>query len=79
MWLKHFSAMSKLQKNRKVFLKFMKNRDEIVRSWYPNETLSDDEVKVIYDNLLNLFLIFYQESRNINSEMKGEKNAHSEK
>ena len=63
----------------KVFCKFMKNRDEIVRSWYPNETLSDDEVKVIYDNLLNLFLIFYQESRNINSEMKGEKNAHSEK
>ena len=57
----------------------MKNRDEIVRSWYPNETLSDDEVKAIYDNLLNLFLIFYQESRNINSEIKGEKNAHSEK
>ena len=51
----------------------MKNRDEIVRSWYPNETLSDDEVKAIYDTLLNLFLIFYEESRNINSEMKGEK------
>ena len=48
----------------------MKNRDEIVRSWYPNETLSDDEVKAIYDNLLHLFLILYQESQNINIERK---------
>ena len=39
----------------------IKNREKIVRSWYPNETLSDDEVKAIYDNLLNLFLILYQE------------------
>ena len=36
-------------------------KEDIIKSWYPNETLSDDEVKAIYDNLLNLFLILYQE------------------
>jgi len=36
-------------------------KEDIIKLWYPNETLSDDEVKAIYDNLLNLFLILYQE------------------
>lgn len=38
-------------------------KEDIIKSWYPNETLSDDEVKAIYDNLLNLFLLLYQESQ----------------
>lgn len=53
----------------------MKNRDEIVRSWYPNEALSDDEVKTIYDNLLKLFLILYQESQDTNLKALGDDDA----
>ncbi len=38
---------------------------KIIKSWYPNEVLSDDEAQQIYDRLLQLFLILYQEGRAI--------------
>ena len=34
---------------------------EITKSWYLNEALSDDEAQQIYDRLLQLFLLFYNE------------------
>lgn len=34
---------------------------EIIKSWYLNEALSDDEAQQIYDRLLQLFLLFYNE------------------
>lgn len=34
---------------------------EIVKSWYPNETLSDGDASIIYERLLQLFLLFYNE------------------
>ena len=34
---------------------------EIIKSWYLNEALSDDETQQIYDRLLQLFLLFYNE------------------
>ena len=33
----------------------MKKAD-IIKSWYPNEVLSDDEALAIYDRLLKLYL-----------------------
>lgn len=38
---------------------------EIIKSWYLNEALSDDEAQQIYDRLLQFFLILYQEGRAI--------------
>lgn len=38
---------------------------EIIKSWYLNEALSDDEAQQIYDRLLQLFLILYQEGKAI--------------
>ena len=38
---------------------------KIIKSWYPNKVLSDDEAQQIYDRLLQLFLILYQEGRAI--------------
>ena len=38
---------------------------EIIKSWYPNEVLSDDDAQQIYDRLLQLFLILYQEGKAI--------------
>lgn len=32
---------------------------EIIKSWYPNEVLPDDEALAIYDQLLKLFLTLY--------------------
>ena len=34
---------------------------EIIKSWYLNEALSDDEAQQIYERLLQLFLLFYNE------------------
>ena len=36
----------------------MKKAD-IIKSWYPNEVLSDDEALAIYDRLLKLYLTLY--------------------
>lgn len=33
---------------------------DVIRSWYPNEVLSDDEALAIYNRLLKLYLtLFY--------------------
>lgn len=32
---------------------------DIIKSWYPNEVLSDDEALAIYDRLLKLYLTLY--------------------
>lgn len=34
---------------------------EIVKSWYSNEALSDDDALRIYNRLLQLFLLLYNE------------------
>ena len=36
----------------------MKKAD-IIKSWYPNDVLSDDEALAIYDRLLKLYLTLY--------------------
>lgn len=42
----------------------MSSKKEIIRSWYANETLSDDEVNIIYSRLLELFLLLYESHSN---------------
>ena len=32
---------------------------DIIKSWYPNEVLSDDKALTIYDRLLKLYLTLY--------------------
>ena len=34
---------------------------EIVKSWYPNEALSDDDASRIYERLLQFLLLLYNE------------------
>lgn len=34
-------------------------KEDIIKSWYPNEVLSNDEALVIYEQLLKLFLTLY--------------------
>jgi len=38
---------------------------EIIKLWYPNEVLSDDEALAIYDQLLKLYLTLYYADNNM--------------
>lgn len=38
---------------------------EIIKSWYPDEIISDEEVLEIYDRLLQFFFVLYQEDKAI--------------
>lgn len=41
----------------------MKNsKIDIVKSWYPQDFLSNEEALVIYERLLKLFLLLYHEA-----------------
>lgn len=46
---------------------------DIIKSWYPNEVLSDDEAQAIYDRLLKLYLTLYyadkENGKNLNESI----------
>lgn len=44
---------------------------DIIKSWYPNEVLSDDEALAIYDRLLKLYLTLYYADKE-NNEVRDE-------
>lgn len=37
----------------------MRSKREIIRSWYPEDVLSDEQVDEMYSRLLNYFLTLY--------------------
>ena len=39
-----------------------KSKIDIIKSWYPLDFLSNEEAQVIYDNLLQLFLLLHKET-----------------
>lgn len=50
------------------------NKFEVIKNWYPKDALSDDEAKVIYDNLLRFYMTLYKAKKEINnSNKKGKK------
>lgn len=40
-------------------------KEDVIKSWYPNEVLSDDEALAIYEQLLKLFLTLYYADKEI--------------